>query len=48
LFLEGKGVMRLSFEVRIEKLEVVKRESLWSMLNRWLAMLWRRIQQRRN
>jgi hypothetical protein len=33
--------MRLSFEVRIEKLELVKCETIASQLRRWLAKLWK-------
>jgi len=36
--------MRLGFEIRIEKLEVVECVSLWSVLHRWLAKLRRLLQ----
>jgi len=41
--LRGKGVMRLSFEVKRCDMRVVECESLWSVLRRWLAKLWRLI-----
>jgi hypothetical protein len=39
--------MNLSFEVQIERLEVVKCETFAGLLRRWLTKLWRLIQQRR-
>ncbi len=44
--LRGKGVMRLSFEVKRCDLRMVECESLASVLRRWLAAL-RRLQQRK-
>lgn len=40
----------MSFEIKRHDLRLVECESLWSMLHRWLATLWRlakRIQTRR-
>ena len=37
----------MSFEVERYDLKLVECESLWRMLRRWLAVLWRRIQERR-
>jgi len=45
--LRGKGVMRLSFEVRRCDLKMVECQSLWSMLHRWLVTLWRLTKERR-
>jgi hypothetical protein len=42
--------MRLSFETKRCDLKLIEGESLWSVLRRWLAVLWRlakRIQTRR-
>ena len=34
----------LGFEVKLYDLEVIECESLWSVLRRWLARLWRLIE----
>ena len=46
LLLRGKGVMHLIFEVRACDLRLVEYESLWSLLRRWAAKLWRLILKR--
>jgi hypothetical protein len=40
-------VLRLSLEVERCDLRLVECESLWSMLHRWLAVLWRLTKERR-
>jgi len=39
LFVEGKGVMRLSFEIKRCDLKMVEGESLARLLRRWAARL---------